>query len=122
MVDTQFLLSALWICLTFSLILADLMRLLSGDHKPGEVGGRRMAPSMWLVLSALMVVPIAMIFLTLALPFETSRWANIVAAVVLLLFNLMGLPSYPSQHGKFLIVVSLIFSGLIAWYAWNWVI
>jgi len=120
--DVQIILSALWVALMFTLMLADLLRVLSGDYKVGEIGGRRLNQSMWLVLAAFMLIPIAMIFLSLALPFETNRWANIAAAALFFIFNLMGLPSYPSQHGKFLIAVSLVFNGLIIWYAWNWVV
>jgi hypothetical protein len=40
--------------------------------------------------------------------------------VLVALFNLAGLP-YPGAYDNFLIVVSLAFNALIAWYAWGWV-
>ncbi len=36
------------------------------------------------------------------------------------LFNLVGLPTYPSLYDKFLLVVSMVFNGVTIWYAWNW--
>jgi len=43
----------------------------------------------------------------------------IVAAFFL--FNLIGLPTYPSLYDKFLIVAGLVFNVLTVWYAWGWV-
>jgi hypothetical protein len=48
-----------------------------------------------------------------------NRWANIVVALRLLLFNLFGLPGY-GLYDKFLIVVGLRFNALTVWLAWNW--
>ena len=40
-----------------------------------------------------------------------NRWANIIVAGFFFLFNLVGLPTYPSAYDKFLLVVSLVFNG-----------
>jgi hypothetical protein len=101
--------------------LGDLLRILSGNFKAGEMGGKKVPQEMWLVIAALMVVPIAMVFLTLVLPYETNRWANILAAVFFFGFNVLGLPSYPSAQDRLLIVVGLAFNALTIWYAWQWV-
>jgi hypothetical protein len=45
----------------------------------------------------------------------------ILASVVFFLFNLVGLPTYPSAYDKFLLAVSLVFNALTVWYAWKWV-
>jgi hypothetical protein len=47
------------------------------------------------------------------------RWVNLVPAVFLVLFNLVGLP-YPGVYDNFLIGVGFVFNGLIVWYAWTW--
>jgi TRAP-type C4-dicarboxylate transport system permease small subunit len=44
---------------------------------------------------------------------------TLVAAAFLVVFNLAGLP-YKGAFDNFLIVVSLVFCGLIVWYAWTW--
>ncbi len=49
-----------------------------------------------------------------------SRWANIIVAVFFFLFNLVGLPTYPSFYGKFLLAASLVFNRITVWYAWKW--
>ena len=76
---------------------------------------------MWLGIAVLMLIPILMVFLSLILPQPVSRWVNIGVAVFFFLFNLVGLPTYPSMYDKFLIAVSLVFNVATVWYAWTWV-
>jgi hypothetical protein len=68
-----------------------------------------------------MLIPIVMVVLSLTLTYPAVRWVTIVAAVVLFLFNLVGLPTYPSAYDKFLIFVGLVFNAVTVWYAWKWV-
>ena len=68
-----------------------------------------------------MVIPILMVFLSVTLNQPVNRWVNIIVAVFFFLFNLVGLPTYPSLYDKFLIAVSLVFNIITVWYAWNWV-
>ena len=49
-----------------------------------------------------------------------NRWANIIVAVFFFLFNLVGLPTYPSAYDKFLLAVSLGFNVMTVWTAKNW--
>jgi hypothetical protein len=48
-------------------------------------------------------------------------WVNIIAAIGLFGFNLIGLPTYSSAYDKFLIIIGLVFKLLTIWYAWSWV-
>lgn len=121
MADVQVKLSALWVCLMLTYLLGDVVRIFAGDFKPGEISGQAMSQPMLLGIAVLMLIPIVMVFLTLVLPNPVNRWANIVLAIGLLLFNLVGLPGYPGAYDKFLIVVSLGFNVLTVWYAWRWV-
>ena len=66
-----------------------------------------------------MLTPILMIMLSLVLPHPLIRWVCLVAAVLWIFFNLMGLP-YPGAYDNFLIVVSFVVCGAIIWYAWMW--
>ncbi len=123
MEDIQIILSALWIATMLTYLLGDVLRIFSGDFKAGEMGssgGMKMTQPMMLGIAVLMVIPIVMVFLTLVLGYPANRWANIVVAVFFFLFNIIGLPTYPSAYDKFLIVVSLVFNSLTAWYAWKW--
>ena len=67
-----------------------------------------------------MVVPIVMVVLSLTLPYPVIGWVSIVVSVIVVAFNLFGLP-YPGMYDNVLILVSFIFNALIVWYAWNWV-
>ena len=67
-----------------------------------------------------MLIPILMVVLSLVLLQPINRWANIIVAVFFFLFNLVGLPTYPSAYDKFLIIVGLVFNVVTAWTAWNW--
>ena len=75
---------------------------------------------MWLGIAVLMLIPILMVVLSLVLLQPINRWANIIVAVFFFLFNLVGLPTYPSAYDKFLIIVGLVFNVVTAWTAWNW--
>jgi len=120
-VDVRIILAAIWVCLMLTYLLGDVLRIFSGDFKAGEIGGLKLTQGMWLGISILMLIPILMVFLTLVLGYPLVRWANIVVAAFFFVFNLVGLPTYPSAYDKFLIVVGLVFNLLTTWYAWNWV-
>jgi len=102
-------------------LLGDVMRIFSGDFKAGEIGGMQVTQIMYLGMAVLMLIPILMVYLSLTLKFPVIRWVNIVAAIFFFIFNLIGLPTYPSLYDKFLIVVGLGFNVLTVWHAWKWV-
>jgi hypothetical protein len=120
MEDVKIILSASWIALMLTYLLGDVLRIYSGDYKPGEIGGMKISQDKWLGVAVLMVIPIVMGFLSLTLNYPVNRWANIIVAIVFLGFNLIGLPGYPSAYDKFLIIVGLGFNVLTVWYAWQW--
>ena len=121
MVDRRIVLSALWVALMLTYLLGDVLRIFSGDFKGGEIGGMQVSQNMYLGMAMLMVIPILMVFLSLTLPDGVNRWANIIIAIIFFVFNLVGLPTYPSAYDKFLIIVGLGFNVLTVWYAWKWV-
>lgn len=121
MAEIQIKLSAVWVALMLTYLLGDVLRIFSGDFKAGEIGGMQITQGMWLGIAILMVTPILMVVLTFILPQPVDRWANIIVAAFLFIFNLVGLPTYPSAYDKFLIVVGLVFNVMTVWYAWGWV-
>ena len=116
----QIKLSGLWVALMLTYLLGDVLRIFSGDFKPGEIGGMKVTQAMWLGIAALMLIPIVMVVLSLTLPHQANRWANIIVAIFFFVFNLIGLPTYPSAYDKFLIIIGLVFNALTVWHAWNW--
>jgi hypothetical protein len=118
--ETRILLAALWVVLMLTYLLGDVLRIFSGDFKPGEIQGMQVTQAMWVGIAVLMLIPIVMAFLSLVMDYLIIRWANIVVAIFFFGFNLLGLPTYPSAYDKFLIVVGLVFNVLTILYAWNW--
>ena len=118
--EKRIFLAAIWIALMLTYLLGDVLRLFSGDFKAGEMGGKPASRGLWMLAAALMLLPILMILLTLGLPQPVSRWVNIGMAAFFFLFNIIGLPTYPSMYDKFLIVVGLGMNALTVWQAWNW--
>jgi hypothetical protein len=114
------ILSASWVCLALIYLLGDVLRIFAGDFTPGEISGVKITQGMMLGISAMMVIPILMIFLTLVAGQPAIRWANIIVAVFFFIFNLFGLPTYPGAYDKFLLIISMVFNALTVWTAWNW--
>ena len=122
MLQTPLKLSIIWVCVMLIYLLGDVLRMYSGDFKNGQMNGVdfKLTQGMWLLIAVLMLIPILMVFFSATLNQPVNRWANIIVAVFFLLFNLVGLPTYPSLYDKFLLVASMVFNGMTVWYAWNW--
>lgn len=119
--DTRIILSGLWVALMLTYLLGDVMRIFAGDFKAGEISGVQGTQLMWFAAALLMLIPIVLLVLCLILPYPAIRWVCIVAAVILFVFNLIGLPGYPGFYDKFLIVVGLVINVVTVWYAWRWI-
>ena len=121
MVDTRIILSSTWVALMLTYLLGDVLRIFSGDFVAGEIGGMQGNQWTWMAAVLMMLIPIVLVVLSLTLKYPLIRWVTIIAAVTLFLFNLVGLPTYPSLYDKFLIAVGLGFNIVTVWYAWKWV-
>ena len=122
MTDTRIVLSGIWVALMLTYLWGDVLRIFAGDVEPGKLqGGVQATQGIWLGIAIIMLVPILMVVLTLIIPYPAIRWVNIIVAIIVILFNLAGLP-YKGAYDNFLIIVSFVFNGLTIWYAWRWVI
>ena len=119
MPDTRIILSATWVVVTLIYLYDDVLRICSGDFAKA-MANMNFNQFIWLGIAVLMLTPILIVFLTLVLPQPVSRWVNIIVAAFFFLFNLVGLPTYPSLYDKFLLAVSMGFNVVTVWYAWNW--
>lgn len=115
----QIKLSAVWVALMLVYLLGDVLRIFSGDFQ--KMMDIKFTQGMWFGIAMLMLIPILMVILSVMLPPSANRWSNIIVAAFFFLFNLVGLPTYPSAYDKFLIVVGLGFNLITIWLAWNWV-
>jgi uncharacterized membrane protein len=95
MVDTRIILSGLWVATMLTYLWGDVLRIMAGDVEPGKILGVQPTQAMWLGIAVLMLTPIVMVVLTLTLKYPAIRWANIIVAILLVIFNLFGLPVGP---------------------------
>jgi len=117
----RIILSGIWVALMLTYLLGDVMRIFAGDFRAGEIGDMQGTQAIWFAAALFMLIPIVMVVLSLTLAYPAIRWVSIGAAILLFLFNLVGLPTYPGFYDKFLIAVGLGFNALTVWHAWKWV-
>jgi hypothetical protein len=103
-----------------SYLLGDVLRIYAGDFQPGQVGGLVLTQAMWLGVAVLMAVPIIMLVLSLLLDQPINRVVNIIAAIGLFAFNVVGLPGYPGVYDKFLNVFGLVLNAMTVYIALRW--
>jgi hypothetical protein len=121
MLDTRIILAGLWVATMLTYLWGDVLRIIAGDVEPGKLmAGVQATQGMLLLIAIIMLVPILMVVLTLTIPYPAIRWVNIIVAILVVIFNLVGLP-YKGAYDNFLIVVSFVFNALTIWYAWKWV-
>jgi hypothetical protein len=121
--DVRIVLSGLWVALMLTYLLGDVLRILSGDADDFMARGFEgitVTQWMWVAMAGLMLVPIAMVVLSLTLPYPAVRRVTIVAAALLILLNAPGLPTYPGLYDKVLIGVGLVLNALTFGYAVRW--
>ena len=88
MLDTRIILAGLWVAVMLTYLWGDVLSVFSGEFEPGKIGGMQLTQGMWVGIAALMLVPIVMVVLTLTLNHRAIRWANIIAAIFWIVFNL----------------------------------
>lgn len=115
----RIVLAGAWVSLMLIYLLGDVLRLFSGDATPGRIDGTVATSGMWLTAALIMLVPIAMILVSLLTPTEPLRWITIVVSAALVVFNLVGMP-YPGLYDNVLLVVSFAVNGVLVWQALAW--
>ena len=112
-------LSILWAVVMFIYLLGDVLRIISGDIKLGEMDGKPYTQGVLMVMALMMLVPILLVYLSLVLPDAINKWVNIIVASAWIILNLSSLRGYPGWYDRFLLVVSMVFNGATIYYAWN---
>ena len=120
MEEMKIKLAGVWVALMLTYLLGDVLRIFAGDFVPGEMGGQQASPAVWFAAALMMLVPIAMILVSLFIGRPVSRWVSIVAAFLLLIVNAAGIASYPRFYDRFLIGVGLLINGFTIYLAWTW--
>lgn len=86
----RIVLAGAWISLMLIYLLGDVLRIFSGDATLGRIDGTAATSGMWLAAALIMLVPIAMILVSLLTPAEPLRWITVVVSAALVVFNLFG--------------------------------
>jgi hypothetical protein len=102
MSDTRIILSGLWVAVMLTFLWGDVLTILAGDVKPGEMQGMKITQRMWFGIGVLMLTPILML-----------------VAIFWIVFNLSSLSGYPA-YNKLLLSVSVAFNAITVWYASRW--
>jgi hypothetical protein len=119
--NTRIILAGFWMTLMLTYLLGDVLRIFAGDLEQGTISGVEVNQWMWMLIAVIMLIPIAMVMLSLTLKYPAVRWVTIGVAVFQIIFNIAGLP-YKGMYDNFLIGVSFVIDALIIWQAWKWVV
>jgi Family of unknown function (DUF6326) len=122
-VHVRFKLFALWCSVMFFYVYGDYFEL----YQPGklqEITAGRMpfgaiSQGALLGMSAVMIIPSLMPFLSLVLPAGLNRWLNIVFGAiysVIMILVIRGGWHYYVVYG----LIEIALTVLIVWYAWTW--
>ena len=123
-INVKLKLSALWVAIMLLYIYADILSL----FRPGQVAEMmdgRMGPfpvtqSSLLAASILMIIPAAMVFLSLTLKPKVNRWANIIFGVLYTFVNVSNLIGEPWAYYILFGIVEIACTLLIVWNAGKW--
>ena len=86
----------------------------------GEIDGMQITPELMLLLAILLLVPLAMAFLSLTLKDSINRWVNIILGIVFVVLELLALTTLSSAWAILMTLLKVVFALLIVWYAWKW--
>ena len=122
-VHVRFKLFALWTSVMFFYIYGDYFELFQPGKLQDMLSGRTplgaTSQGVLLSMSAVMVIPSLMPFLSLVLPAGANRWVNIVFGAVYSVIMILVIRG----GWQFYILFGLIeitLTALIVWYAWTW--
>ena len=118
-------LSALWAARMLSGLQGDSTRLHDPEALKELVAGTtavRVTGGLLLMMSLVFAIPILMSFLSLTLKDKANRWANRTTGTFFALFDLafLVLLVWPLSYETVWAVMYLVFTALVAWYAWKW--
>lgn len=123
-VNVKIKLSALWIAMMLLYIYADILSLFSPgqveEMLAGKMGPFPVTQGSLLTASILMMIPAAMVFLSLTLKPAVNRWANIILGVLYTLVNISNLIGETWAYYILFGIVEIVITLLIVRSAWKW--
>lgn len=121
-IETKAKLSTLWMFYLFNTIFRDLHEFVEPGFiekvMTGTFNGIQITEQLLLFGGFVAEVPIAMVLLSRLLPYRANRWANIVAAVITLAFEINN--GTTDLDDTFHMVIEIAALSFIIWSAWRW--
>jgi hypothetical protein len=93
------------------------------EIRTGEVMGVVVGPEMLLLGAVIIFIALVMVYLSLTLNYPVNRRANVILGVVYTFLGITDIieqAAEPSAHRILMMLAKVVFSALIAWYAWKW--
>jgi hypothetical protein len=122
-INVRFKLFALWSSVMFFYIYGDYFEFYQPGKLQQMIAGRvpfgASSQGALLGMSAMMIIPSLMPFLSLVLPVRANRWVNIVFGVLytaIMILAIRGTWNFYILYG----LIEMTLTALIVWYAWTW--
>jgi hypothetical protein len=120
--------SVLWLLWLVTDLCTGMLVLMEPDVideiRAGELLGMEIGPEMLLLGAVIYLIPLLMVVLSLSLKGSTNRWTNLILGAVYVVLGLGELVEYLVAplvaHRILMVLVKVVFSALIVWYAWKW--
>jgi uncharacterized protein DUF6326 len=116
--------SALWIAMLFLFAYGDIFGFFAPGHIEeiisGEISGMEITEVFLFAVSVYIAVASVMVFLTLVLRADVSRWANIVLAIPYIVSIVASASGEADAYYLFLSAAEIALLLVIVWFAWTW--
>jgi len=123
-INIKLILSALWASVVLIYLYADLFAFYVPGHLEeaiaGEIGGMQISELVLLLFMVFMVIPSAMVILSLILKAKVNRWTNILVSVFQLVLVVPSVVGDSNIYFMFASSVETILLALIIYFAWTW--
>lgn len=126
MEDWKIKISVLWLFAAVAFLAHQILVLMEpgiiAQLMAGVAESRKIGPELILLFAVLMLVPLAMAFLSLTLKDSVNRWANIIVGTVFAVLWLVGAVNAAQSAywgGALMTLSAVVASTLIVWYAWK---
>jgi hypothetical protein len=115
--DMKLRISALWLFAILTYTYGDVVTLMD----PVKHGSIQLTEGFLLGGSIFMMIPITMVLLSRILKYQLSRWASIIAGMIMTAVLPVTLfVAVPTSYYLFFTIIEIMCTALIVWHAWKW--